>query len=763
MKYLLWIMTLAAACISSAATKTAPRPNILYFYVDDMGWGSIGPNGQAARKATNQPYVKTPNLDKLASAGINFGRAYGCTVCSPARSSQQLGFHQGHTFADRNDSDNAKKAMRADDITMGDVLSAAGYVTGYWGKWGYGGSKDKQEPVIENIQTLPTSHGYKYVLAELHHVRAHTFFQPTLWSAPAKAGAVGAIELAPNTMKPFIGNAAYPKYPANQNHADYPATAYCDDSYAFAALDFVRENAQNYNKTKQPFFGLLAAQIPHAPFGEISKLPEWDKEYTNDPHFAKLAEQSRQWAAMVTRIDAHFGNILAALEDPNGDGDKSDSVADSTLVVYQSDNGGPGGDSNREYDSNGGLRGTKGSIYEGGIRVPTIMRLPSKFSANSRLKLGKTSDMVIDVSDLLPTFCELAGATPPLGTDGVSLAPTLTGIGRQRTRDYLIHEAGGNASIIRGQYKLIMNRGDKKKKAGKGKKKKKAEKATTPAGPVLYDLVADHAEAIDIAADKPELAAELKALLTAEQVTQPAGFANTYHHWTGASGADAAEAGNWSDYVYQNAGETYMTDDGAPRDSWTALMENKGNSVNTARIASEVQFLALEIRGRTNPQELVVAGGGKVIGRNEVRVAKQGVLTLQGGTVASLRWIDVMEGGILRGSGEVEASLFSAGATAISGKLNVKGDYAERAGAKLILALSGKDSAQLLVQGDTALAGALDIKLANGYKPKAGERITLLTARSVKGTFTNPGNLVVVGGMRFKIGYRNNAVTLTAE
>ena len=115
---------------------SAPRPNILYFYVDDMGWGSIRPNGQAERKAKGLPYVRTPNLDQLAAEGVNFTRAYGCTVCSPARSSQQTGFHQGHTFADRNDPDNAKKAMRADDVLMGDALSEAGYVTGYWGKWG---------------------------------------------------------------------------------------------------------------------------------------------------------------------------------------------------------------------------------------------------------------------------------------------------------------------------------------------------------------------------------------------------------------------------------------------------------------------------------------------------------------------------------------------------------------------------------------------------------------------------------------------------
>ena len=125
----------------------------------DLDCGSIGPNGQAERKAAGKPSVLTPNLDRLAEQGINFTRGYGCTVCSPARSSQQTGFHQGYTFADRNDPDNAKKAIRKDDITMGDALTEAGSATGYWGKWGYGGSKDMQNPTIDNVQTLPTSHG----------------------------------------------------------------------------------------------------------------------------------------------------------------------------------------------------------------------------------------------------------------------------------------------------------------------------------------------------------------------------------------------------------------------------------------------------------------------------------------------------------------------------------------------------------------------------------------------------------------------------
>ncbi|MDA0724749.1 MAG: sulfatase-like hydrolase/transferase, partial [Verrucomicrobia bacterium] len=381
-----------AIILLASLSSAAERPNILYLYVDDMGWGSIGPNGQIERKAAGKPYVLTPNLDGLAAAGVNFRRGYGCTVCSPARSSQQTGFHQGYTFADRNDPNNAKKAIRTEDLTMGDVLAKAGYATGYWGKWGYGGSSSGKNPTLDNLQTLPTTHGYHYVVAELHHVRAHTFFQPTLWNAPAKPGTMGGLELKPNSMAKYTNNKAYPNYPALQNHPDYPKVAYCDDVYAFAALDFVRKQGIRYNQSGKPFFGLFAAQIPHGPFGDVQKLPDWDQAYKDKPYFQKLAAQSKQWCAMVTRIDAHFGNLLAALEDPNGDGDKSDSIAKNTLVVFQSDNGGPNGSNRTQLDANGGLLGSKGSIFEGGIRVPTIMRWPAKITARSKLKVGSNTD-----------------------------------------------------------------------------------------------------------------------------------------------------------------------------------------------------------------------------------------------------------------------------------------------------------------------------------------------------------------------------------
>ncbi|TWU28827.1 sulfatase-like hydrolase/transferase [Novipirellula artificiosorum] len=740
-------LVLFAALVLRPGFAQAERPNILYFYVDDMGWGSIGPNGQAQRKANGQPYVRTPNLDELAAQGINFTRGYGCHVCSPARSSQQSGFHQGHTFADRNDPNNAKKAMRADDVLIGDALSAAGYATGYWGKWGYGGSKDQVDPVIDNVQTLPTSHGYQHVLAELHHVRAHTFFQPTLWHAPASSDAIGGIELVPNSLSAYRNMPNYPSMPALQNDVDYPKTAYCDDAYAFAALDFVRAQGRNYNQSGQPFFGLLAVQIPHAPFGEISSLPDWDQAYADDPQFKSLADQTRQWAAMVTRIDAHFGNILSALEDPNHDGDTSDSVAENTLVVFQSDNGGPSGSNRIELDANGGLRGTKGQIQEGGIRVPLVMRWPAKIRADSALKAGTHSKRVVDVTDLLPTFCDLAGAPIPLGIDGVSIAPTLLSEGHQRKREFIIHEASNGQSIIRGNHKLIQS------------KKSSLQ---------LYDLEADRAETNDIAADHPEIVKELEALLLGERVTEPAGFANTYHRWTGSNGATTSNPNHWSDYAYTNAGITYLSDDGAPRLSWTALIENAEDESNTALADKDLEFLGLEIRGnqgKPTTQSLVLGPSVNLTGRNEIRVASNAMLTVNDGTVSSLRWIDIHAGGTLNGSGTIDATLYNHGTVAPSGtnqpNFKVLSDYHQSALATLRVALNGKGNSPLRVVGEATLSGTLAVDLIDSFQPSPGKTYSVLTAKKVSGEFSNPGNIVVAAdGTRFTINYKDSAVVL---
>jgi arylsulfatase A-like enzyme len=733
---LIAVVTLCFQCLGAQATR---RPNILYFYADDMGWGSIGPNGQDERRAGGLAYVRTPNLDRLAEQGINFQRAYGCTVCSPARSSQQTGFHQGHTWADRNNTDNAKKAIRADDTTMGDALKAAGYVTGYWGKWGYGASKAQANPVIQNTQTLPNSHGYDYVLAELHHVRAHTFFQPTLWSF--QPGDV-QMHLVPNSLGPYANNLRYPESPAKQSHTDYPATAYCDDSYAFAALDFIRTQAQAYNAKGTPFFALFAAQIPHGPYGDVSHLPEWDESYQGDATFAGLSNEAKHWAAMVTRLDAHFGNILAALDDPNGDGDTSDSVADNTIVIFQSDNGAAGNKAIAEMGSNANLRGRKGQIWEGGIRIPMVMRWPARITPNSALRVNSNSNLVFDVTDLLPTFCELARVKAPLGIDGISLASTLTGAGHQRRRDFVIHEAGKHASIIRGNHKLVR----------------------TNSGLELYDLGKDPTESTDISGSNATLVAELNTLLLGERVTEPRWSANTYHHWTGANAARISDPANWSDYTYENAGIVYDTDKGAPRIPWIAKMENKHSTDQSVILDTNVETLAIEIIGNMTAgakQTIAFQPGRTLTGRNEIRLSSLAQVELNGGTLASTRWVDLLQGAVLNGVGTVDATLYHEGTLSIPGGptgLTVKGDYHQSTSAILNAVISGHCA--ISVRGSAFINGRLDCRLPSGISAQPGERFTLLSADSVAGQFSNTQGMVECKGQRFRILYTADTVEL---
>ena len=495
--------------------------------------------------------------------------------------------------------------------------------------------------------------------------------------------------------------------------------------------------------------------MPHAPFDEITTLPNWDQAYAQDPHYDSLDNQTRQWAAMVTRIDAHFGNILSALEDPNNDGDTADSIADDTLVIFQSDNGGPSGNSNLQLDANGGLRGSKGKIQEGGIRVPLVMRWPAKINSASALKAGSNSDMIVDVTDLLPTFCELTGASIPLGIDGVSIAPTLRGRGHQRTREFIIHEAGNGQSIIRGEHKLVRSG----KSAGKTFTLK------------LYNLDADHAEENNIAAAHPKLVKELEGILLGERVAEPKGFANTYHHWIGKTGGNTSDPDNWSDYVYANAGITYMTDHGAPQRSWTARIENSSAQSNTARTDTDLEFLALEIRGnqtKNAKQFLVLGRGTRLTGRNEIRVASNATLTVDGGTVSSLRWIDIHAGGTLKGGGSIDSTVYNNGVIVVRDNrqsgFKISADYHQSDCATLALSLNGNKQPSLLVIGDATLSGTLIVTTSKGFQPTPGQTYTVLTANRIMGTFSNPGReIVATDGTRFTVRYTESAVTLSAH
>jgi len=606
--------------VSSLSLHGASRPNIVYFYADDLGWGTIKANKPDSK-------LLTPNIDALAANGINFTRGYGCMVCSPARSSQQTGFHQGHTWTDRNDPA-PTKAIRVEDIAIGDVLQAAGYRTAYYGKWGYGADSDKINPPINNPQTLPINHGYDEILAELHHVRAHTYFQPTLWRSNTN-DPVPTTALITNTIA--ANNPLHPNYPAYQDDATYPSTAYCDDSYAFAALDFVRTNAL----AGQPFFMELAFQIPHTPLGNIDGLPQWFDAYAGVTGSGSWAAENKQFAAMVTRMDGHIGNIIAVLDDPNNDGDKSDSVLDNTLIIFASDNGGQGGTPYEFFKTNGPLSGTKGSIKEGGIRVPTVM------SWRGTIAAGQSTDMPVDVTDMLPTFAELAGVPSPVGTDGVSIAPTLTGQGVQRAREFLSHESGTTWSVIKGDMKL---RNDGK----------------------LFDLSTDPAEQTNIAGANPTLVTELQAYAAGEQLGKTGiTFSNSFRTWEGSNGSPFEADASWSDAAYPS-GNALANDysPNTPNLRWNAVMKNTTSEDSSTSLANDEQLLAIEVGGNTvsgNTQTVNVSNGLTLTGRNEIRISELGVMALNNGTLDTLRWVDLFNTATLSGAGSITGALYHSG------------------------------------------------------------------------------------------------------
>lgn len=693
---------------SIPAVQAALRPNILYLYADDLGWGTRSLN------RGSETSLITPTIDSLADAGINFRMAYGCMVCSPARSSQQTGFHQGHTWTDRNDP-HSSKAIRADDKTIGDMLGAAGYRVGYYGKWGYGANSALINPTINNPQTLPINHGYTDLLAELHHVRAHTFFQESLWFNNIDTHGL-------NTVL---------EYNANTNQQKQ---AYADDLYAEAAEDFIRTHAAS----AQPFFCEIAFQVPHTPLGDVIEMPGWFDAYAGTTA-TNWPVDAQQYAAMLNRQDGHIADLLAALEDPNNDGNTNDSIRANTLIIFASDNGGQGGTPHDYFDTNGNLSGRKGSVLEGGIRVPTF------FNWQGVISPGQSTDHITCVSDVLPTLCELAGILPPPGIDGVSIAPLLTGEGQQRVRPWYTHESGNTWSLIRNDgYKL----------------------RNTGALYFLADGSNTNYEDTDLSAAHPEIVDEMQAIAMAERVTEPNNFANTYHHWTGTNGAHASDAANWSDYDYSNAGVSYLSDSGAPRESWNATLANTGSSDQTAILDASIHTLGIEIAGNPDTQarqRLNIQSGHTLTGRNEIRLSPYSEVRLNGGKLNSVRWVDLLEGASIQGPGTIDAILYNSGTldTSIrrrSGSTTISSDYHQTAAGSLGVLIGSQTS--LVVTGTAHLDGQLHSILPKNFSGADGDRFTVISAQAVVGTFRHADNMIKSGAHHFRIHYSATQVEL---
>lgn len=384
----------------SATTAGAAKPNIIYILLDDAGYGDLSCYGQEK--------FDTPNIDRLAAEGMKFTNHYsGSTVCAPTRCCLMTGVHTGHSYVrgNREVKPEGQAAMPAGIVTIPRLLQRAGYKTGAFGKWGLGAPGSTSDPA----KHFDLFYGYNC------QRQAHNYYPTHLWKNTTRVPLDGKTYTAPLIMD--------------------------------EALQFVRDNRN------EAFFAFLPLTIPHAAMHAPEKdMQIWREKF---PQFeSKIGRYSgpevrnpiAAFAAMMTHMDSGVGELMALLKELDLD--------DNTIVILSSDNGPhkEGGHDPEFFNSNGPLRGHKRDVYEGGIRAPLIARWPGK------IKSGVTSQHISAHWDMLPTFCELAGAEVPVGIDGISMVPELTGTGRQPQHEFLyweFYERGGKRAVRFGDWKAV--------------------------------------------------------------------------------------------------------------------------------------------------------------------------------------------------------------------------------------------------------------------------------------------------------------------
>ncbi|GAB3432038.1 arylsulfatase [Niabella aquatica] len=442
---------------SAAAQQQPKQPNIIFILADDLGIGDIGVYGQQK--------IKTPNIDLLAHQGMKFSQFYsGTSVCAPSRSSLMTGQHTGHTPVRGNKatSPEGQWPLPADAVTVAEVLKDAGYATGCFGKWGLGYIETPGNPVRQGFDEF-----YGYNCQSL----AHDYFPDHLWH---------------NNTRVDLPNSP-------QDQQVYSAQLIHDKAKAFIE-----------SNSSEPFFLFLSYTLPHAAL----QLPQNDSLFTfykkmfNEQPVAVAsgwagkgyqpqAYPRAAYAAMVSRLDLYVGEVKQQLEQLG--------IDKNTLIIFASDNGvhKEGGNDPAFFSSNGGFRGFKRDLYEGGIRTPFIAYWPGTIKPRSQSKY------IGAFWDVLPTCAQLAGTKAPAGIDGISFVQELLGR-KQKQHDHLyweFHEQGGKQAVRMGRWKAV---------------RLKAMETATPIE--LYDLDTDPAEKNNVAAAHPGIVSEIATIMQKEHI-----------------------------------------------------------------------------------------------------------------------------------------------------------------------------------------------------------------------------------------------------
>ncbi len=584
------VLPFAAPGLLHAQASFPAQPNIVFILADDMGFGDASFNGQTG--------INTPYLTQLAQMGTVYTSMYaGGAVCTPSRSSLMTGLQGGHTPVNTNAEDKTQ-GLRPEDITVGEVLQDAGYHTGLFGKWGVGGAYGSSNPAdtstyITLPDSLPTRQGFDEFYGYLSQSRAHNYQVPTLWRNDANS---------PDTVS-----------------LESTGGVYTHDLIAQEAESFVRTRAQQ----SQPFYAQVSLTVPHRILDQVPDNDALHDQYDGNGWSAPVQD----YAAMVSRADQTVGNILAALEDPNNDGDTSDSVMDDTLLIFASDNGthSTDGYDPTVLDSSGGLRGWKRDLYEGGLRTPFVAVWPGQIAA------GQTNTTHIgNFADLLPTAAELAGVDAPVGLDGISMVESLLGDANAPMQPTVYFETVEDSSSGNPDTRRTLRQGDWKL----------IERADSQYE--LYNIANDPGESTNLAGSQAAKVAELTALMNLEDSGKV-----SYHTWSNGTTGSFTDSNNWTG--------------GNPSASGIATINNTAGGNAVATINTNAQAMGLAVSADTGTMTVQVEQDRVLTVRNGIRVAAGGHIELDYGTISTNREVDIRSGGELSGEGTIVGDVINAG------------------------------------------------------------------------------------------------------
>jgi arylsulfatase A len=463
--------------LSNCRRSRSAKPNIIFFLADDLGYGELGCYGQEK--------IRTPQIDRLAAEGMRFTQHYsGSPVCAPSRCTFLTGKHTGHAYIRDNDemgdrgdvwhdlSLEGQRPLPAGTATIGTALQKAGYATGAVGKWGLGGPGSSGHP---NKQGFDFWYGY------LCQRIAHNYYPAYLWRNETKEILEGNTGFFPHQKFP------HDKDPHDRAaYASYSGRVYSPDRIAEEAMGFIKRHSAG------PFFLYFAFTIPHAALQvPEDSLREYEGAFPETPYLGDKGylphpTPRAAYAAMVSRMDGSIGRVMSLLE--------SLEIDRNTLVFFSSDNGPTynGGTDSSFFQSAGPLRGLKGSLHEGGIRVPLIARWPG------RIKPGTTTDLPSAFWDILPTLTELSGTGLLPDGDGISFLPTLLGrSSEQKKHESLYWEYQGKQALREGPWKAVRSVETKEWE--------------------LYNLADDIDETENLAAQNPGLIEEFAEAMTASR------------------------------------------------------------------------------------------------------------------------------------------------------------------------------------------------------------------------------------------------------